>query len=286
MSYPGSEGARMKLEPGEYTRQTKADPLGRGRMVSTNVNDMTGLEDQLLMYCPAVAHLNLDLRVGQPARQTVLNLINSVPNGRYIRRIDKTSKGLIFMVTEKSSDPWGIDLRREEKKKILQRCIDDPNYFFDEVIRVPGKFDLLGQSLRARCQDPTLGMSGRSWPRLLLSGVETIEDEVTPISKAERDRLIARAGLTKEELEGAGGEYGVRRLILQRLFGKATKLRQDADEFFAGVVIDEHVVAVDLCTAAPVLADPRLATPGVPNPDGTYTITFDYDRDYKQAPDS
>lgn len=90
-------GQRPKLAP----EDSQLSHVGRGLL---GINDTSGLEDQMIMYCGAIDHGSFDHKLSRSStdRAKVLSLIKSA-RGNVIKYIGRSPRGVVFMTTYKNT---------------------------------------------------------------------------------------------------------------------------------------------------------------------------------------
>lgn len=108
--------------------------VGRGLL---GINDTSGLEDQMIMYCGAIDHGSFDHKLSRSSadRAKVLRLIRSA-RGNVIKYIGRTSRGVVFMATYKNTT-IGELIQDPMRAYLLLGRRPSSNYRLDEVMKRP-----------------------------------------------------------------------------------------------------------------------------------------------------
>lgn len=108
--------------------------VGRGLL---GINDTSGLEDQMIMYCTAIDHGSFDHKLSRSSadRAKVLRLIKSA-RGNVIKYIGRTSRGVVFMTTYKNTTIAELIQNPMRAYLLLGRRLSS-NYRLDEIVKRP-----------------------------------------------------------------------------------------------------------------------------------------------------
>lgn len=128
----GVKKAAQKLFLGATYREALDAQVGRGRK---DVLDLSGIEDQMIMYCGAIDHGSFDDKLSRSPtdRRKVLRLITSA-RGNVIKYIGRTPSGTVFMTTYKNTTIGELIQNPMRAYILLGRRVSS-NYRLDEVLK-------------------------------------------------------------------------------------------------------------------------------------------------------